>query len=172
MAGNVCLRPAEHRGTRLVTRCFPDSCCGHTRAGAVCVPHIKPKQCIVPRVTQVAARGCVNGTGPGSSRQEAHGHRPAVPLELPTARPAVVMSGSGRAGASWQVGAVQHRAVAPAAERALPGSTATQHHQPAAHFPQLLATFRPDTLSPLWRRSRFVMESLAQTELPPVQQLC
>lgn len=105
MAGNVCLRPAEHRGTRLVTRCFPDSCCGHTRAGAVCVPHIKPKQCIVPRVTQVAARGCVNGTGPGSSRQEAHGHRPAVPLELPTARPAVVMSGSGRAGASWQVGA-------------------------------------------------------------------
>lgn len=105
MAGNVCLRPAEHRGTRLVTRCLPDSCCGHTRAGAVCVPHIKPKQRIVPRVTQVAARGCVNGTGPGSSRQEAHGHRPAVPLELPTARPAMVMSGSGRAGASWRAGA-------------------------------------------------------------------
>lgn len=96
--------------------------------------------------------GCVNGTGPGSSGQEAHGHRPAVPPELRTARPAAVMSGSGRAGVSRQVGAMQHRAVAPAAEQALPGSTATQQHQPAARFPQLLVTLGPDTLSPLWRR--------------------
>lgn len=149
MAGKLCLRPAEHRGTPLVTWCFPGSCCGHTGTGSLCSSQAEPAHgaaCYPGR-----CEGCVNGTGPGSSGQEAHGHRPAVPPELLTAQ-LTVMSSSGRAVASRRAGATQHRAVAPAAEQALPGSTATQQHQPAARFPQLLATFGPDTLSPLWRR--------------------
>lgn len=63
MAGKVCLRPAEHRGTPLVTWCLPGSCCGHTHTGTVCVPH-KPNQHMVPHVTQVAARGALMAQAP------------------------------------------------------------------------------------------------------------
>lgn len=133
----------------------------HAQA-TICVPHnIKPNQHIMLSFIQVAgaaARGCINGTGPGSSRREAQGHRPVVSPEVPkSARPAAVTSGLLQLGEGRGVGAgagprstvLWHPPLSRPRRAARPPA---QHHQPAAHFPQLLATFGPDTLSPMWRR--------------------